>query len=766
MASQATLDDERSPFDILAAAGGQDPTPGEAPPADEGESDLVGQLQQAFLLCDRERAPFANEWNVYNDALFAGDRGTELRLNNYNGDYINVVNLNRRDLTVKNNQMITVYGAWKGKMTRNQPRRTVAPGNGSIDEMLGCRAADRLIEIGSNLTKLNRKLDDAKSDIPWGSNGYLELGWDPQGGGITGRCETCAYEDDKLINGEECPHCAIQAQSYLEMQQMAAQGAAMGMPQEPLPPPPPPPPPMVASYKGGPRVDHIDPRNIWLQPGVDRWENLEYYFVRIPYSVTKLREMFPEAVDKIHSEPVYPASGALYSIDARTGTMSPTRLQNQAFLFKYSERPSTLFPRGRIIFMANSRILRVTDNPYFRFQRFPLFHFGWHRIPGTLYTLPPIANAYQLQEQLNQVETKIYEHMVLTNAPKVINPQQSGISDDEITASTGQQLRPKRQFAQLIQYLTPPPLAPENFARPGMLKEDLRAVMGVTQQELAVTPTDANGRYAAMAQAASDQSVGPILRQHYDEEADLVRCMLILYQDNMPKEDSFSMFNENFLEEYSFADLNFNPYNLQVIIDADDGLASNQAVRWDQISTAVQLGLFGMPGTPSFNAPLFVKAARWKVPGMIPDKQDIAVQNANAIIKQIESGEPWQPQPEDDVPKFMEVLTQWLQVNGRRNPAQLKNPMAVDQVRQALMVYGQIFAQAQAAMQAQQPPEREGEPSQPGGPSAPGGTPESSGGASGTDTNDSGLNQQAQQGVQQADAAADAQTRPGQPHES
>jgi len=761
----ATNPSDANPYDILTAAGGKDPVPRNPPPADDEEMNLVGDMVAAFQLCATDRAPFDLEWSAYNDALFSGDRGTELRINQANGDYINVVNLNNRDLTVKNNQLITVYGAWKGKMTRNQPRRTVAPGNGSLDEMIGCRAADRLIEIGTQATKLNRKLDDAKSDIPWGSNGYLEAAWDPQGGGITGRCEQCSYENEKLINGEECPHCALALQAWQEASQQEAIAPAQdGLP--PLPPPPPAPVPMVPVYKGAPRIDHLDPRTVWLQPGVDRWENLEYYFVRIPYSVTKLREMFPEAVDKIYAEPVYPASGAIYNIDARSGSMTPTRMQNQAFLYKYSERPSQAFPRGRVIFMACDRILRVTENPYFRFQRFPLFHFGWHRIPGTLYTLPPLANAYQLQEQLNQVETKIYEHMVITNSPKLVNPQQSGISDDEVNNRTGQQIRPKRQFAGLINYLTPPPLAPENFQRPTMLKEDMRAVMGVTQQELAITPNDANGRYAAMAQAASDQSVGPILRQHYEEESDLVRCMLVLYQDNMPKEDSFSMFNENFLEEYSFADLDFNPHTLQVIIDSDDGLASNQAVRWDQVSNAVQLGLFGPPGTPAFQAAQFVKAARWKVPGMIPDKRDMSVQNANAVLKMIENGEEWQPLPEDNAQIFLEIFSEWLLVNGRRNRATMKNPQAPEKVREAFGFYLQMMMQAEAAAQAQAAGPDGAAPPPGAGPSSPGGTPTSSGAAQGNDTNDSGLNAQAQQGVAVADRSADAQTRPGQPHES
>jgi hypothetical protein len=638
--------------------------------------------------------------------------------------------------------------------------------------------------------KLNRKLDDAKGDIPWGSNGYLELSWDPNAGGLIGRCDQCAYEDPKLVNGETCPHCVLQMQSWeqaaQENQQLTqaaqsgqpappAPGAPPPMPGQPqppaqmpppMPPPPPQPMPMATSFRGGPRLDHYDPRCVYLQPGVDRWENMEYYFVRVPYTVTKLREMFPEAADKIYAEPIYPANGSLYTLDARTGTMATTRLQNQAFLFKYSERPSKLYPRGRIIFMCNQRILRVTENPYFRFQRFPLFHFSWIRIPGTLYSLPPIANAYQLQEQLNQVETKIYEAMVLANAPKLINPQGSGIADDEVTASTAQVLRPKRQYANTIAWLPSPELAPENFQRPGMLKKDMQAVMSVTDQELAATPNDANGRYAAMAQAASDQTVGPVLRQHYDEECDLIRCALILYQDNMPKDDTFSVFNENFLEEYAYSALNFNPYDLQVILDADDGLASNQAVRWDQISNAVQLGLFGQPGTPAFNAPLFVKAARWNIPGMIPDKSDIAIQNANAIIHQIENGEPWQPLPEDDAQKFTTVFTQWLAVNGRRPKTSLKNPQAVDQVRQANQFYQNILIQAEMAQQQQMAPPPSGGPSKPGGPPAPGGTPKTSGAASGTDTNLSAIGANAQGLVQQADKAGDAQTRPGQPHES
>jgi len=150
---------------------------------------------------------------------------------------------------------------------------------------------------------------------------------------------------------------------------------------------------------------------------------------------------------------------------------------------------------------------------------------------------------------------------------------------------------------------------------------------------------------------------------------------------------------------------------------------------------------------------------------MIPDKSDIAIQNANAVIHQIENGEQWQPMPEDDADKFTTVLTQWLAVNGRRPKPSLKNPMAVDQVRQANQYYQNILIQNEMAQQAQMAPS--GPPgSKPGGPPAPGGTPKSSGAASGTDTNQSAIGANAQGLVQQADKAGDAQTLPGRAHES
>lgn len=777
---------DNDPLSILGNATGTSDYNPEPPPADEKEARLVGQLQSCFLRADQFRSQYANEWMYYEAALFAGDRGVELRQNGLNGDLINITNLNKKDLNVKNNFLIVAYNAWLGKMTRAQPRRTVSPGNGSLSEILGCRAADRLIEIATGATKLNLKLDAAKSDIPWGSSGYLEVMWDPEGGGQIGSCQTCGYEDSKLTNNEVCPHCAMLSESWQQQASMMGQPQAPGMAptqsmppaaqsspaplpgvSAPMSPPPPQPMPMTLTFKGAPRVDHVDPRCIYMQPGVDRQENVQYYWKRVPLPVVEIRRRFPESAAKVRAEPVYPANGSIYNIDARTGTFYSNQVNDECFLYEYNEKASLTYPKGRRIYMANSRVLRVVENPYYKFKRFPLFRFGWLRVPGSLYGLAPLANAYQMQEQLNEVETIKREHMILAINPKFINPQNSGVSADEVTARTVQILRPKRAFKDDLKYLTGPQMPPELYNQSSNLKEDIRGVMSVTGQELGSVNSDPNGRYAAIAQAASDQSIGHILRQHYDEEADIIRCLLVLYQMFMPPEESFSKFNEDFLEEYSFADLDFDPMNLEVIIDSEDGFASNQATRIDQLGNWISMGVFGTPGTPDFQWGLLQKAARLKIPGIMPDRSDYSVQNANAVIKMVERGEEWQPLPEDNAEIFANIMTEWLLVNGRRNRMTMKNPQMPEKIRQIKEYYDNIVFQTEMAKAQQGMPIGPGSAksaSQPGSGLSPGGTPSAT--AGGSDPSQSGVLAQSQSLVNQADRSGDAAARGGAAHES
>jgi hypothetical protein len=288
----------------------------------------------------------------------------------------------------------------------------------------------------------------------------------------------------------------------------------------------------------------------------------------------------------------------------------------------------------------------------------------------------------------------------------------------------------------------------------------MREHFGVTIQEVGAV-ADPNGRYAAIAEAESDQSIGPINRMHNSEEAEMMRCAMILEQCYGDPEEKFSGLGAQSQELYSMQDLKLCAGNQGVSIVPTDGLSSNAALRRQYANELMAQTFFGMPGTPDFDKELFARFAGIKLPGLVPNGSDSEVQAALAAVKQIEDGYGYQPNPVDDADTFTKVLMNWLRTTGRR--VLRTNPMLVQQVTDLHYFYMEQIFLAQQAMMAQQAPPGEGGPGGPPG-STPGGGTTGAGGTPGSSTG-GGITAQADQTVRNADSAAEGAVRGSQPRE-
>lgn len=722
-------------FDPFGVLEGMAPAEDNPPPESEEELDVVGRFQRMF-----EAAEVAQSQRVINENLYlSATMGDQyLATDPATGVIYRVLDSAQSQYVAQNNQMIGVHLALWGKLTRSQPDFNVTAGSDSQAEAYGAVAAERYIEYYRTARNTKGTIDAAKGDASWSTRGGLvELSWDPNGGSDFYHCFTCGFSSDEDLKDDmPCPHCEMQYEQYqAQISQLNPSvpgqtppplpGTPVQQGQDQLPPSAPPIGKLECLNRGGPVIQDTDPRNVFYQPGVTKFENMQWYIVREALPVQIIRFMFPHLALEIKPESdVYPNHGAQWSIDVETSSFTTEALNDHAYLYRLVEAPSGLHPNGRVVFMCNERIIGETPGFYKYFGRLPLFRFGWIPIRGTPFYRTPAADAFPRQRELNRVETQISEHTSISSKPKTVIPYGSRIAVDELTSQSNQILYPTLATANYVRYLLPPQLSQDVYNRREMLSQDIRGVYAVTVQETAAA-ADPNGRYAAIAEAESDQTVGPIIRAHNYEEADMMRCLLILVQIAGDPEEKFFALGSKNQGLFLFQDIKFKSRGSNVGIQPSDGMSSNAAIRQQQADTKLQLGLFIDPLSGQIDKEQYAKAAGLKIPGLISTRNSKEVLAANAAIAQLKDGYPYEPRIYDDAQVFTDVIYEWLQDYGRLYES--TNPQWVQNVSDLWMYYQQKLFQQKQAMAASAAPQEPGggkpASNSSGGQSAPGGSP-------------------------------------------
>ena len=664
--------------------------PYDPPEADKKLYDRVQSLWE-HARADRER--YAGNWPLY-IAYLVGDQ--LLYRDPVSNTLVRVVESERKRLWSVNNQLAVAERSFVGKLTRAWPAFKIRPGVGSIEQAQGARVAERYAEFWMDKEDVRSKYDDACHDISWAGVGFLELYWDTLAGEETNACGACGFASQDAPPDVVCPNC---------------QSA-----------------PLKTVYSGDVKCRQLDARETFLQPGIRSFRDLGWYITRTAIPVSKACELYPHFAPFLRPETdVYPDDGVQFTYNLSSGVLTSESMQDHLLLYCYRERPSILRPKGRVVHWTNEMIVHDSDDPLHCIKRLPLFAFPWTKTSGRLYPVPPIANAWHRQKELNENETQKREWSELIAKTKFIKPIGARLPADELTATTAQQIEVPAQFADKLRYLVPPSLPTDVFARKAELVDDIRTMFSVTPQEFGSVPQDPNGRVAAMQEAESDQSIGDVLRQHRRELAELVLSTIEVAKKYLPPEYKFSLMDEDGYEVYSFQDINLLP-GFSIRIEAEDGLSNNQAIRLNEAISLAQIGAFGDPTTGAMDLGKFAKVARLKIPGLVPDATSTEYSAAMAAVKKIEDGRAFEvaPSMEDDPQIWANTILSWLRGKGR----QYRDAGRLDIYQQVIQLWQQYLMILQGAMA---PAPMEGDPSQdpamaggsaPGSAmSAPGGTP-------------------------------------------
>lgn len=760
------------------------------------EERLVQSLEERFNDAYEARLPYERDWELFYLYL----KGEQLIYRHKEtGDIIRLAAEETKKLHSVRNVIRPTARSLVGKLTRTIPTCEALPATSDFEEQHGARAASALLRYARRKEDLDLKYVEGHEYLPWAGNSFLLLSWDRLSGSKLAYCPICDWNDmDEDLVGDPCPQCAMQKQQEAQIQQeqlgqlqaQFKQQALQEMPQDtsdeeeqqllndinqtaqtveppemqqqgPLPLDQPP-PELIEAWSGDFKVDVIDLRDVFPEPGASCLKDANFVIIRHTVTLHEIRTMFPEHAEHLKAEDnIAVDRTATLRYNSIESYDEAEFLKEHLYLYEFHEKPTEQFPKGRIIFKANDRILLEDTDPIDGIiERFPLFHFGFDKNCGEFWYEPFMVNAWHRQKEVNSLETAIREHVELALKPKMAIPMGSRITEEEFTAESTQLIK-YNAAAGRPEPIVWPDLSAQVFGRRNELNEDIRMQAGITEQEAGISASDPNGRAMAIIEAEADQQVGPVLLRNHSEWRNLHRAIIQVFRARAHPDTKYSVFGPDGTQTFCFEDLILKP-GWDVQVEQEDGLSRNKAIRFQQAlelkNGAPELFMDPMTGQP--DGKKFVRYAGLNLREGGYDLEATERAAASQLPYLLKQGQPHIPQYENDPMIFAEELLGWLRGPGRR-----EDPNFVQQVRQIWMFYASWAAMGQPPGAIGGPmgdPAGQQQPGAgPGGPdmTAQGGSPNNPG-HMGSD-----LMGQAAGQAAQADQAAEGQAQVQQKHE-
>lgn len=671
----------------------------------EEDAILHGKLLEELRWAMSDRYGYEVVWERNRRVI----KGESLAVHRETGDVVFLEQAKGRRFNAQNNVCRPTERAFVGKVCRNIPTMRVVPASTDFAEQHGARTADGLMQYIRRMCKLDLKYQQGIEHLSSAGNAYYYPYWDTTKGRRIAVCSVCDYvgHDDEV--GTDCPSCKVQREeeytqqleqkAQIESEQLLEFAINRGQPQDlpqdshTLPPAEQlgplglgePIPLLESAFEGDFDVRVLDPRDVWPQPGATCVQDSQYIIIRYVLKLSEARRRFPSKA---------PFLTATMDVNA----YSPNDLRrfgdSDAYYFskheqrvdtlevyEWHERPTENYPNGRIIYMTNEFLLGEEESPYYNLiGRHPIFHFRSDVNPGEFMGEPWMLNAWHMQRQVNHLETVTREHAELTVRNKWLVPYGSRVAVDEINAETAQIITYNRSAGKPEQIM-PAPIPGDLTHQIDRKSAQIRAMAGVTDAEAGMASSSASGRNLAIAEAESDQQVGPILRRINEEWRELYRAALIFYRAFSMPDRTWTVLGPHGTEMYYLKQLNLSP-GWDVQLEAEDGMSRNRAVRLQQAMELLGTGFFTDPQTGMLDKKAFAQAAKLNTPVSGHDAEASERAAAASIPEKIRRGEPYQPMPFDDPEMFAEELLGWL-----RDARFREDPALIGQVNQFFQYY-------------------------------------------------------------------------------
>lgn len=746
----------------------------------EDERELVTDIMQRFEEAEQHRKSY--DWEIeFNrnllrgGAIVARDEATNTIVR------LNLSDDSRQKRSSADNILRPIAQAFVGKLSRVIPAVEVMPGSDDESDIQGAEVANGFLRYFLRVEAMRAKYVKAKRYLSWAGTVIWQPYWDRNGGRQISWCETCGYTDDEYLVDAPCPLCesrnaqeAMQqgTQAIDQWQQDGEQAIMMGgeAPPQPDMPEPEPAPPMVAANEGAVRARVLDPRDFYPEPGVEDITDMRYAFTRTPQPVSKLRRDFPAMAEHLASEDGIHEDRSL--TDEQTLGQGGA-VRDYAYLYEVHERPSQRYKHGRLLYLSNGHILnRHQDpetgeemlgepNPYHFLSRVPFFAEWFYKMEGVFWGESPITHAWGQYKERNDLLRQMADQRRGAWKPPILAPLGSEISsDDFVDMHPGKVVKYDPMRGGKPEYMPSPDFAPYTYNEVERTEKSVQQKFNVTDHEMGQTTGEESGRFAAILEAQSSESVRPVVVENGVEYLEFHRAVLLIAQHYHSQDFVFTVRGSDKYTTYSWSAMNLAP-GWDVTMVEVDSLSQNPAIRMQQCDNLLEKGYFTDPQAGTVDWSRYNRMAGINDTHVGPDMSSgersyaasipdlIAADEFSVMEEQGKLG----PRPWDDVRIMSEELIKWLRGAGRK-----ASPDLQAKVGQAWMFYVSAL-QPQTPQQAGMmpnaiQPQKQQQPQ--GGPGATAGPANEQQGSPATD---------AAQHVQNADQQAEDMAMGGAKHE-
>jgi hypothetical protein len=748
---------------------------------DEDEREFVGDVMHRFQQSEMRRKTY--DWEIeFNRLMLRGDQ--LVARDTSTGDLVRLTlsdEARQRRYSIDNVLRPTIR-AQVGKFTRVIPGVVVSPATDDEADVRSSQISTTWCEFFLRKERLRKKYVKAYRYCSWAGTAIWQLYWDKDAGRRIAWCPECSSIGDEVEIGAPCVVCEQEAevaaqQAAQEQQQQVSQqydmvlqqAAATGAPLPPAPDMPPPPEPdyesvpdMMGVNEGDVCVRLLDPRDFFPEPNAEEVEDMRWAIVRTARPVSEIRKMFPKYAENITHETGIHWERSV-TLDQTIGSAADSG--DFAYLYEVHEKPSELWPDGRLAFICDGIVLNKTENeagevvmgepsPYRNLPTLPFYAFRLDRNEGVFWGESSITQSWGVQKERNRLLRQMREQRDMSNAPPLLVPMGSHISEDDFyEVHPRKVIKYNPMTGGKPQYLEIPPFASYTYNELERMRLAVQAQATVTDHEMGLTASDQSGRYAAFLEAQSAESVRSIVVENNDAWCEMFRGALILAQENYSADRMWAIRGKEKVKSYDWSQVNLVP-GWDVVLSESDSLSQNPSLRLQQSERLLSLGYFNDPATGQPDMGRFGRIAGVEDGAASPDWDSSERAYAASLPDRILEGSMTleQIRPWDDAKVCTEELAAWLRGPGRHHSEQEQW-----QVGQFWMTYASM-------MRPQSPGDMEVMPSQGPGGGGGGATPQQPPGmGSGALPGNPGT--EMEQGIAQADQQAEQAARPGPNHE-
>lgn len=299
------------------------------------------------------------------------------------------------------------------------------------------------------------------------------------------------------------------------------------------------------------------------------------------------------------------SSGVRQRSDASVSAGSTDeRIVNSAVVKEYYERPSTAYPNGRMVVVANGICLYAGDSPYVGPELgdwHPYSECRWEIVPGRFWGKSPLDNAAEIQKQINSIDSVIVLTRKTMAIPQKLIPMSAGIPHGQWTGRPGQEIFYRDSGGQPPSILPPAGVDATVFQERAQRVEDLKTITGAMDILKGDRPdgiTAASAlemlyevgmgklfpvldRWKAFVESSQKKQLRIISKFYKEPRPDFIR---LLQQKN--KELSAEAINK-----FIGTDLYDN---CNVVVEAGSNVTKLQAARKQELREAAQMGVLNL----------------------------------------------------------------------------------------------------------------------------------------------------------------------------